>query len=304
MLFLKHILKLNNLLSVAPKYDFTNKCVIQSKFYLLYSIITAAVLIVGYICSAVMSASYDSQTSITSKFLDIISSVLLLTAAVITTTNPIFQVKGWQKLLRDLYRVHEKLLLGNTQLETKGAASFYKLLALYCIVIMKDTFRIVIWSFIDIKTPTSSKFFIGSCIYEFYCFTSTILFVQLNCVLRKMYKVLIDVLKHNDNIKYNFVSPNAEIYTIASKLTYSHARYATRIYKSLYCIVKQYNSIFGYQILLSLGFTLISVLKTFDVYLRYKKLQETYGEDATRILLTNLCTTLFNMVIIYIYNGT
>lgn len=296
-LFLNSIIKLNNFLSVAPKYDFAKKRVIKSTFCLLYSLTTAAIFITSYVCSAVMSEPYDSKTSLTSKFLDIISSVLLLTAALITTTNPIFQAKGWQKMLRDLYHVNEKLLQNN-EFKAKRIGTVYKLLALYCVVITKDAFRMAIWFCIDATTPTSSKFFICSCLYEFYCFSSTILIVQLNYVLNKRYKILVDVLKRTDfntNYKYN-VSSHSGICTVAFKSTYSHARYVTRIYKTLYCIVKEYNSIFGYQVLLSLGFTLISVLKTFDIYLRYKKLQEMYGEDATRILLTHLCTTGFNMV--------
>lgn len=110
--------------------------------------------------------------------------------------------------------------------------------------------------------------------------------VQLNFILRRRYKILADKLVETmDTFELHFKTADV-------------IRDVVKIYKNLNNIVGEYNDIFGYQVLFTLGNTLLSVLQSFDSCLRYKKLEEKYDNRAINILLIDILTTAFNLVIL------
>lgn len=285
MVFLKMILKLNGVFSAAPYYNFLQRDNKWSKCNTLYSLFVAFLFITLYALSTFCNPPYDAIiSSVTSTFLDIMTSFTLLIASLIILINVIFQTKKWKKLLNQLLTVNRKLETSNIISTNFSNANYLKLLLLHILIFGITGFRLALWYLNDMRTET--KYFLCTCIYEYYCFITTLTMVQLNFILRRRYNILADKLVETmDTFELHFKTADV-------------IRDIVKIYKNLNDIVGKCNDIFGYQVLFTLGNTLLSVLQSFDSCLRYKKLEEKYGNRAINVLLIDILTTVFNLVII------
>lgn len=290
MEFLRTTYLVNVFFSAVPLFRFETKSVVRTKFSIVYSACTAIAVIGLYIFSTFFLHPYDKKVStITSEFLDVFTSALLLISTLIIITNPVFQTKKWKNLLRELMRVTAKLEQRKGGNEPKCISiQVLKLVGLHLLIVSINTVRLT--TVYNINAETESKYFFCGCLYEYYCFTSTVLMIEICMTLKQRYKILSELLETTVGNGTTQSTSNKHIAIV------DQIRRISKIYKMLNYSVDVYNDIFGYQTLFMIGNTLLSVLQSFDACLRYSKLRDKYGDDTINILIPDLTTTFFNLV--------
>lgn len=295
MLFLSALLKISYIASAAPHYDFNKKETHRSKFYIAYTICTLVLILGAFIiCSLTWvqpNRSDTSQAQHIGYLLEVLSSLLLAIGAIFAVSGAIFMSKTWQNLLQQLQNLNVKLGFYESN-SVKNSEKILKIIFIFLPLICKDIYCIVVYKIVG--PEKMSPYFICNCIFEWYCFVPTTLVVLLALSLRDRYQVLVETLEKFEKRKGTLEKLDSNVNTnelLVNMTCSSYLRNISKLYRSLSSILDKYNAVFGYQILFMLGYTLLSVLKSFNYCLK-----QTDSNGITNVLLANLCMTGFNLV--------
>lgn len=298
MFLLKTLLQISYAFSTAPHYNFEIKQTRKFKFYKVYSSCTLLLIVVAFLYSSIKfrndedTPNNSSQSQQIHNLLEMLSSLLLAVAALIAVSTAVFVSNKWQSLLKQIQDVDVKLGVMENNSTSNQRKVYIKLFLIYLPKLCKDIFCTFVYN----NSERIPKYFICNTIFEYYCFTPTLLIVCLGLSLKNKYKMLLKLLKlPARNVAYtenNFFI--TELLPKNNLIYGDYLRGMSKMFRLLYSIIDNCNLIFGYQLLFMLGHTLLSVLQTFDYCLKYKQTTQ----DSTNILFANLCNTGFNLVII------
>lgn len=300
IVFLKALLKISYAFSTAPYYDFGKKEVRRFRFYSFYSICTLSLIIGGFLYSAIFikeDSGSGSQSEQISKFLQMVTALLLAIAASMAASSPLYMSDKWQYLLQQLQNINVKLGYWERESSENTKKIFALLFLVFLPIVCKDIYCFI--AYIHNAASVVPKYFICNTIFECYCFVPTVLMVLLGIILKDKYETVLELLKYSKNNCNAGVFTKKSGYINIDELFNDHATYdnylrrIAKLFRLLNSILENYNLVFGYQMLFMLGYTLLSVLETFDYCLKYKQLS---SGDSFNPLLANLCITGFNLV--------
>lgn len=287
----KILLNLASLFSVSPSYEYVNKDKSPALIFRIYGLAMPVVIIVAYgVClDGTIKYRYKKfHVEAVGVVIDSMTTFLFGSLAVITTLSPALQCQTWRNFFRILEDVTKTM---NCPRTARNATRNLKiqLFIIHALFLLIYFWNISVWTyFIGIQT---SKYYIFRHSTEYVPFLSTILMVNLSRTIRHRYRFLNNTVKQPAvwAIKRNFKNDKSKqlLWFSNSRESEETIRNIQRNYRKMGKLVNLFNSLFGYQILLLIAMTIITLLESLESAIR---------EDSIIILLWSSITTTFFFV--------
>lgn len=275
MIYLKILSRLGYFICVSPKYDFKTANISISKWHDLYAIFTTISAIIICILIFATNPIYRiPNIQITGKLLHIGYCACITGAMASALLTPLLQSKTWKKLLNNIQTL-ERIFFGmNVSHGQTYKHVSWKLFFLYLTIFVKDTYVIVCtW----MKTPELYKYLLYTELYKYYTYTPLIIYIRINSIMKDKYK-FIGCLLEKSTLQYISSTKN-KIATIDFRQNKNVFRLKVKLmkraYKTLNDTVNAHNSIFGFQIFFTVGYTFLRNLERFSGSLSVKRKENT-----------------------------
>lgn len=290
---LKLLLKLGSILSIAPNKGFMAQRVYQT----LYSFFIAGLVMVAFIVS-----EYNNILNRYGTFdplditIDLLHAFVLITLTITIIVGPTVYYKSWKSFLKELLTT--SAFFG----WPKGYANRVdiQIVGLHIIFILKVLVDTILWiPSVGIKI---FSFYIIRTICEYYAVLSVTIMINVNSTIRSRYRTLNDSFQYSTNCFSKPYNPATKI--IAQNLSgrmRCTIKNCQNMYRNLNGLVVLFNTIFGYQILLIMAYTVMAILDGMYVTIRH-----TNNIHSRSILLRlwNAAMSMFVLVSIGIMSTT
>lgn len=257
---------------VSPKYNSQTVLIRTSKGHNLYSVvITSAVM---FICIFVFTTNPMYKIPnilITGKLLHIGYCLCITGATAAALLTPVLQSHAWKKLLHNLQSLEKTFLGMDKSFKQSYKLVAWKIFILYLIIALKDVYiMICTWK----KSPNLYVYLMYTELYKYYTYTPILIYIRINSIMTNKYKFMNCLLKkwaHEQTFSNNDIDA-VQDKTCAFRVNLILMR---RVYQKLIDTAEVHNSIFGFQIFFTIGYTFLRNLERFSGSLSIKKEKST-----------------------------
>lgn len=290
---LKLLLKLSNTFSVSPSYRFIRYNLKHSPFikpnlFTILCVILSIVAYVMYLQNAIQKDYYDGESaSVLRTLLDVLATLSYTVSGLVTMASPIVYRDVWKSFFRLLQEVSLALGSGISHYSavTKKRC-LIDLLILHVIFIFKIFWNCFVW--VSEEDIESYMFYIPIDLIEYFTLISLVLMIYLNKIIRQRYLCL------NNFVKY------FPWLTSRGDKNENTIRNVQVNYRNLGKLVALFNKIFGYQMLLTVEISIISILESFY----YALSQGSYLIISWCVVYTGFAFVSINLLGKYVEVGT
>lgn len=288
----KMLLKLASFFSVSPSYEFIRSNKNVSFTSRIYGLVVPIGIIVAYgVCldGTIRYRYKQFHVEEVGIVIDSMTTFLFASSAVITTLSPALHRQTWKSFFKLLKDVSETMNCSRAAHDNTFKNLKVQLFVVHVLFLFIYFWNISVWAyFIGIET---SRYYIFRHSAEYIPFLSTILMVNLCKIIRRRYRFLNESVRQpaiwatNRNFKEELKHLHLRV-RVSSKSEES-IRNIQRNYRKLGKLVYIFNSLFGYQILVLIGMTILTLLESLESAIR---------EESILILTWSSITTAFSFV--------
>lgn len=276
MKYLEILLGVGYFICVSPKYNFKTTLICTSKWHNLYTILTTTAVILICIFIFATNPMYKiPNILITGKLLHIGYCICITGATTSALLTPLLQPQAWKKLLNNLQTLDTTFLGMDNSFKQSYKLVAWKIFFLYLIIVLKDVYVMVCTSK---KAPALYGYLMYTELYKYYTYTPLLIYIRINGIMKNKYKYMGCLLKKSVRDGHILMANNTIKYaigTIPTKQNASAFRVKVMIMRracqKLMHTGEVHNSIFGFQIFFTIGYTFLRNLERFSGSLSIKK---------------------------------
>lgn len=249
---LKTLLKLTSTFSVSPSYNFirynTRDPFLKYHLFTIFCAIVSVIAYSVYLQNAIQTYYANEKASVLRTLLDILATLSYVVSGLITFSGTIIHREAWKNFFRSLQDVSKELGSGvSCYTSTSKKRLLFDVFILIGVFSFKIFWNIFVW--VSEEDIESYMFYIPLDLIEYFTLISLLLLVYLNKIIRQRYIFLNNFTRQTWSSRY---SKNENIY-----------RRIQVNYRKLGKLINLLNRIFGYQMLLTVTLTVISILESF-----------------------------------------
>lgn len=299
---LQILLKLSSILSVSPDYKTVQRRGKSSlKSSRFYAITFASIIITGYGMSldgTIRQKYIEDHDSRIHIILDSVTTLLFTISAVITVLNPMFYYNTWAEffiLIKNLTKATDRSNYSISRIRLN--------IELFCInAVFGLRFFWSVYAWNSSLGINVSKYYIFRHAIEYFSLISITVMIYLNKIIKHNYHLLNQRAKrHSTSIERRCIKNKLKpplAYIDVSNNNESGIKSICQNYRKLRRLVHLFNRIFGLQLLLILGITIMAVLEGLNYVLKQTNfLTLSWSGASTLFSLVSLVLVCINWLI-------
>lgn len=252
---LKILLTLTSTFSVSPGYRLIKYNVkapfLKSHLFTIFCAIASVIAYAIYLHSAIKTSYGKEKASILHTLLDVLATLTYTISGLVTLSGSIVHREVWKEFFRILQDVSRSFGSGTScYTKTSRIRLLLDISILFALFFLKIFWNVFVW--VTEEDIESYIFYIPVDLIEFFTLISLISMVYLNKIIREKYVFL------NKFTKQSHVWANQRYHKRENIFRRIQVNY-----RKLGKLVQLYNKIFGYQMLLTVTLTVITILESF-----------------------------------------